>query len=401
MKRENKILIVVEEIANLDSSASIVNWHLSKIIGEGFSNVDILTLDSISTPLKKEWIYGSIYTHPKENIAPFQKFLKKIPKLLGVLSILLGNDFPHYNRVKSIKRFLKKNKRNYNHLILLSGGLGFTPHHSISGKLDIPTIGVYHDPYPLSSYPEPYKGGNRFIDFTRKRNQQKSFNYLTHLVFPSQRLYEWYAKDYTIDPNKVTIVPHAVGTASEEHQGDELKNSNTILHIGTLLKPRNPKTFIEEFVKLESNFKLEFFGSINQHVYSSIKSFNGQNGVFISNGRIPYQDAIIKMRNSSFLLLIESDGINPFLPTKFVDYVNMNKPLIVLTNSYSEISRLLSENYPFKTDLNNSIGISNILNAKLQDEAQLLKAKEILQSLRTYFSSENILRSYRKMINNE
>lgn len=107
------------------------------------------------------------------------------------------------------------------------------------------------------------------------------------------------------------------------------------------------------------------------------------------------------MRNSSFLLLIESDGINPFLPTKFVDYVNMNKPLIVLTNSYSEISRLLSENYPFKTDLNNSIGISNILNAKLQDEAQLLKAKEILQSLRTYFSSENILRSYRKMINNE
>lgn len=171
------------------------------------------------------------------------------------------------------------------------------------------------------------------------------------------------------------------------------------MHTGTLLEPRNPKTFIDVFNSLKNlDIKLEFYGSIHKNVYKSIKCFEGDT-VLINNKRIPYSQALNKQKNADFLLLIESgEEFSPFLPTKFVDYVNSGKPIIVLTPEKSEISRLLTNDYPFKTTLNNKKEIQNIY-VNLDNYNKLQLAIKILNNLKYYFSEKFIDSAYSQILN--
>ena len=69
------------------------------------------------------------------------------------------------------------------------------------------------------------------------------------------------------------------------------------------------------------------------------------------------------------MLLIESDAVDiPFLPTKFVDYIVIGWPIIVLTSPNSEVARLMGNNYPFLSELNNNKLISIILNERIRSQ---------------------------------
>ena len=96
--------------------------------------------------------------------------------------------------------------------------------------------------------------------------------------------------------------------------------------------------------------------------------------------------------------MVESGAeFSPFLPTKFVDYINIGKPIIVLTPEKSEISRLLGEDYPFKTTLNNEKEIEKILLNLDNDELIKLSLK-IINNLKKYFSEEYILKKYLEIL---
>jgi hypothetical protein len=400
-----KNLVIIEEIGDISVSASIVNWSLLEVLNKRFNYLDVLTLDNISNEHVNKLNGCSFYLHKKNNLSNFQILIRKRFKLIQTFfRILSGNDFEHYNRVRNIRKFLTANKNKYENIILLSGGMGFSTHQAVS-KISFlngtKIIGVYHDPYPSSAYPEPYNGGNKYYEIFKKRNLQNSFKKLTHIIFPSQRLYEWYLRDYKICDRKVSIIPHAVKFDDRIVKFNETKivEKFTIVHTGTLLEPRNPKTFIDVFNSFKNlDIKLEFYGSIHKNVYKSIKCFEG-NTVLINNKRIPYSQALNKQKNADFLLLIESGAeFSPFLPTKFVDYVNSGKPIIVLTPEKSEISRLLTNEYPFKTTLNNKKEIQNIY-VNLDNYNKLQLAIKILNNLKYYFSEKFIDSAYSQILN--
>ena len=359
-------------------------------------------MKTILNPIKKDWKnYGDIYFHPKNNIKKYQKPLMFFNKIRALIYAIIGNDFTHYNRILNIRKFLNKNIHNFDTLILLSGGLGFTPHQSILNKkyLDKNIISIYHDPFPISLYPEPYNKSNEFKEYFKIKNLQKAISLSNTVVFPSQRLYEWYLNDYKIDEKKVKIIAHAVDEIKVKNL---LKKSSTeikITHSGTLLKPRNPKLFLEIFKKLKiKNISVNFYGSINPIVYNDIKNFEDYKYINIYRKRIPYQESLNVLHQSNFLLLIESDGeYNPFLPTKFVDYVNIEKPIIILTPKKSEISRLLGTNYPFITSLNNTEDIKKIFD-KIKNEINIKLALKILKEIKINFSKESILNTYKEII---
>lgn len=398
-----KVLAIIEELGDLTTSGAIVNYNLCKILSNKVNKVDILTLDSISAKYLNEYEGGQIFLHPKNNLSKFQKLIEKylFTKIYAIIRMFLGNDFSHYNRIKNIQKFLKKNQDNYDVLLLLSAGLGFTPHHSLSKASTLKTIGIYHDPYPISCYPDAFKSGKKWPEYFKIKNQQKSFNLIQYLVFPSQRLYEWYLKDYKIITSKVHIIPHAVNF---EYQSNKLESQEIIIvHTGTLLKPRNPKTFIKVFkdLNLDKKIKLSFFGGINNHVMSDINSLIDKTSIQIFNNRISYEEALQKLKEATFQLLIESDANdNPFLPTKFVDYVNIGKPIIALTPKSSEIARLLGDDYPLLCDLNDEIAILDILQNKINDRDLIELAIRRINSLQLYFSEEYILNEYKNILNN-
>lgn len=391
-----KILAVIEEIGDISTSGAIVNYNLCQLLGHECEKLDILTLDSISQEYIDAYKGGEIFLHPKNNLTTFQKWVEKSPfqKVYALMRVFLANDFQHYNRIKNIRKFLNSNEEKYDLILLLSAGLGFTPHHAITKKNKVKTIAVYHDPYPISCYPGEFKSGKRWPEFFRIKRQQKSFDLIDHLIFPSQRLYEWYLNDYEIQNKKVKIVPHAVNFEFEVVPS--VNEKIVIAHIGTLLKPRNPYSFLKVFNEVNaSNVIVEFHGGINPFVFESIKQFDNGRTVQINNGRIEYQSALEKLGKVDFQLLIESDSEdNPFLPTKFVDYVNIGKPIIALTSSNSEVSRLLGDDYPFKCGLNDENAIMEILQKRIHNGEMLVAAKRKITELQHYFSKEQIVMSY-------
>ena len=397
-------LIIIEELGDIKASAAIANWNLSKIIGENFKNVDILTLDNIAPYIINQWHFGKVYVHPYKNLNKFQNYIHKKLRILNTLfQIFKGNDFNHCNRIINIRFFLNKNKQKYDSILCLSGGIGFATHQAIS-KIEfdknVSLAGVFHDPYPGSSYPEPYRGGNRKYDYFRRKNLQKAINKMNHLIFPSKKLYDWYLNDYSIEKEKVSIIPHAVDFITKRRVEKKNKKVFKVTHAGTLLKPRNPKVFLKAFVENSSkDLFLDFYGPIHEVVYKDISPFKDQKNIHILNQRISYELAQQKLLESDFMLLIESDAINsPFLPTKFVEYVVIGLPIIVLTSPNSEVARLLGNNYPFISELNNNELISEILKERIKNQKCIKDAMLILKGLKGYFSKENIIRSYKLII---
>ena len=164
------------------------------------------------------------------------------------------------------------------------------------------------------------------------------------------------------------------------------------------MEPRNPKTFLEVFSGIKIlDVKLEFYGPIHENVYREIKSFESEN-IIINNKRIPYALSIDIQREASFLLLIESGAeFSPFLPTKFVDYVNSGKPIIVLSPIKSEITRLLGSDYPFISPLNDIIQISKIFRS-IEDPVKIKMAIKSINRLKNYFSEEFIVSNYSEFL---
>ena len=399
-------LVIIEEIGDLSVSASIANWSLLKILNKNINQLDVLTLENISNKYINELKGCKFYIHKKDNLSYLQHLIRKRYKLIQTFfQIFSGNNFEHYNRIRNIRKFLNNNKNVYENIILLSGGMGFSTHQAVSKisfKKNTKIIGVYHDPYPSSSYPKPYNGGNKYYEIFKKRNLQKSLNKVTHIIFPSQKLYEWYLRDYKICDTKVSIIPHAVKFEKRNIEFSENKTVKKIIiaHTGTLLEPRNPKTFLEVFGGLKIlDVKLEFYGPIHENVYREIKSFESEN--IINNKRIPYALSIDIQREASFLLLIESGAeFSPFLPTKFVDYVNSGKPIIVLSPIKSEITRLLGSDYPFLSTLNDKRRISSIFQ-NINNPQKIEQVLSVINNLKDYFSESYIESHYSKILNDE
>lgn len=384
----------------MTTSGAIVNWNLSKVLSKTLKEIDLLTLDTLDDSFRKEWTYGNVFTHPKENLTKIQKFLLRIPKLRALFQIAAGHDFRHYNRTRNIRRFLNSNHHNYDTVLLLSAGAGFTPHHAVNnGNFAFKKIAVIHDPYPFSSYPKEYRCNNKFVDFFALKNQQKMFEKVDHIVFPSLRLYQWYLNDYTIDSNKVKIVPHAVSFKAQE--ADKKENASVLItHTGTLLKQRNPYVFLKT-IREQANHKLQvaFYGGFSIESSSEQEAIEKLDFVEIHHERISYELALKKLASSDFLLIIESkDNDNPFLPTKFVDYVNVGKPIIALTSSNSEVARLLGSDYPLLSHPSDREKIETIINDHIHNPDSLQKSLEKIQELKLYFSEENILNSYKELL---
>jgi hypothetical protein len=402
--KDNRVLAIIEEIGDVTTSGAIVNWNLCLLLGPLVRKMDILTLDNVSNNILKNWQYGEIYIHAKENISNFQKLILKVPKVSVLINILLGNDLMHNNRKKNIRKFLKKNRLDYDTLLLLSGGSGFTPHQAINRAdfNNFKKIALFHDPYPLTCYPEPYKSSKSIFYFIAKWNLQKCFNRIDFVIFPSQRLYEWYLNDYKIDDFKVKIIPHAVNYNFQTTKNRSLKAKNEILitHTGTLLGPRNPYTFLKVLSSIQiTKIKVAFYGNIEKKVLSDIKKIELPEQIFIYSNRIPYTEALQIIHYSDFLLIVEaSSKDSPFLPTKFVDYIYSGKLIIALTPSNSEISRLLGESYKLKCELNDEISIKGILTERIFNEEIKKTCIAKLSELKEYFSPEQIQKSYLEIL---
>ncbi|ANW96306.1 hypothetical protein AXE80_08455 [Wenyingzhuangia fucanilytica] len=372
-----KILIISESIDIEDSSGSKVNVALIQNLKKIGYQVKVLhytrkeiqlgsDIECISIPEIK---FSLNYV-----LSRTQRIVQRVLKVdLSIfLEKIFGNSFTFFNDSKSISKAIKKCFNDEDIIFTLSKGASFRPHHAM---LSLPNLhdkwlAYIHDPFPFHCYPRPYDFLNKGAFY--KENFMKLVSLKAkYSGFPSLYLQEWMGSYFPSFLKSGIVIPH---------QNLEIKNSVNnckidyfdkkkfnMLHAGNLMKERNPeglikgyKLFLERNPRAKEVTKLILLGQARDHK-EYIKS-NINKNLYWSDGNVPFAEVNDIQNEVSVNIILEAKGhISPFLPGKFPHIINANKPVLLLGPYYSESKRLLGNDYPFITEIDDVDKISKLI----------------------------------------
>lgn len=363
-KMIKKILIIVDSIDIEDSSGSKVNVALINNLREaGFEvlvyhytrkKINLKNVDTFEIPEIK---YSVLYF-----LSRLERVFTRTTKisLNPYFESWFGFSFNFFNDTQSIKKVLKKEIVNHYDLILtLSKGASFKPHYAI---LDIPELhdkwmAYVHDPFPYHFYPRPYNwiqpGFSQKEKFFLKVSEKAKFS-----AFPSFLLKEWMGSYFPNFLKTGIVIPHQ--NAEHNIQKQDLPSyfdtsKFNLLHAGNLMKQRSPEGLIEGFkLFLDKNpearavSRLMLLGYASYHKEMLEKYTANTPELYVSNGNVAFDIVYELQQRVSVNIILESKSeISPFLPGKFPHCIEANKVILSLAPYYSEMKRLLGENYPY------------------------------------------------------
>ena len=408
MSTKKKILVVTESIDIDDSSGTKGRVALIKNLDKaGFhlkvyhytrKNYSLDGIQCVAIPEKK---------------VTFNYFMSKTLLLLwrllnkdfnSIFEKRLGFSFGFFNDSYSIKEaLLKEDEFHPDWVLTLSKAASFRTHKALLGlpKWHDKWLAYIHDPYPMHFYPRPYNwvtpGYYQQQEFFREVSKRSA-----HAVFPSHLLMEWMGSYYPDFIQRGLVIPHQiidVKTKNLYHPSYFKKTGFTILHAGSLMKPRNPKGLVEAFeLFLNKNPEAKPF---SQLLLIGPKSYFKEyldhkqkqiSQLYLSSGYVKYSDVELMQELASVNVILEAKSeISPFLPGKFPHCVKANRPILYLGPKQSETLRLLGTNYPFLSEIDDSDTIAKHIeelynNWKNNGDSQYLNRPD----LEAYLSFNNV-----------
>jgi hypothetical protein len=377
LRNKYKILVVVDSINIEDSSGSKCNVAIiNNLVEAGFEvlvyhytlrKIELKGVSCFAIPeIKFSYLYllsraqRVLSRHTNINLAPF-------------LERLFGFSFTFFNDTNSIVKALKKMSFKPGLVITLSKGGSFRPHYSV---LKLPELhnrwmAYVHDPFPFHFYPRPFN----WVEPSYKRKEEfflKVSEKAKYSSFPSLLLKEWMGSYFPNFLKTGVVIPH-------QNANYEIINTNfpsyfdkskfNLLHAGNLLKQRSPKGLIEGFnlflsknPEAKKDSKLILLGNASSHT-DLLEGYNKNcPEIYIHNGNVPFDIVYNLQKNTSVNIILESKSeISPFLPGKFPHCIEANKVILSLSPYYSETRRLLGDNYPYWSEVDNVEQIAIII----------------------------------------
>lgn len=376
-----KVLVVVDSINIEDSSGSKANVALiHNLAVAGFEvsvyhytrkNIQLEGVDCYSIPEIK---YSPLYLLSRLQRV-FQRNLKV--NFAPFLEGLFGFSFTFFNDANSIATALKKCTFQPDLMLTLSKGASFRPHYAV---LKLPELhhkwmAYVHDPYPFHFYPRPYTWvepsykfkENFFFEVSKKAK---------YSAFPSQLLLEWMGSYFPEFSKTGIVIPHqnSKNISQNSDQNNNLPsyfdNSKfNLLHAGNLIGGRSPKGLIDGFLlflNLNPNAvkesKLILLGNASDYA-EMIQGYKCENGeIYFHNGNIAFDIVYCLQKSATVNIILESKSeISPFLPGKFPHCVEANKAILSLAPYYSEIRRLLGNDYRYWAEADHAEKIAAIM----------------------------------------
>ena len=362
-----KILIISESIDIEDSSASKVNVALIQNLRKigyqtkvlHYTRKEIQLGNDIECITIPEIKFSLNYL-----LSRTQRVIQRVTKLnlSKFLENIFGHSFTFFNDSRGITKAINKNYSEEDLIITLSKGASFRPHHAMLSlpKLYDKWMAYVHDPYPFHFYPRPYnwvESGYQFKeDFFRKVSEKAKYS-----AFPSLLLKEWMGSYFPNFLKTGAIIPHQnleveiIENSSVPHYL-ELDKFN-LLHAGNLMKQRSPEglikgyqLFLKKYPEAIEHSKLILLGNADYHKVYLLNQIN--DNVYWTQGNVPFQEVDVVQNKVSVNIILESKSeISPFLPGKFPHCVSANKPILLLGPYYSETKRLLGNDYPYITEV--------------------------------------------------
>ena len=316
-----------------------------------------------------------------------------------------GFSFTFFNDSNSIVASIKQQKDFQPDLVLtLSKGASFRPHHAL---LKLPELhdkwmAYVHDPFPFHFYPRPYNwiqpGYAQKEKFFDQVSQKAKYS-----AFPSQLLMEWMGSYFPNFLNTGIVIPHQLEKI--ELKDVQLpvyfdQNKFTLLHAGNLMKQRSPfklinayKKFLTKYPEAKHDAQLLLIGPCSYHAKELKKISEELKSLVVDDRNIPFEEVLLLQHQVSVNIILESKSeISPFLPGKFPHCVEANKPILLLGPFYSETRRLLGNDYPYWSEVDNVDEIfyhicSLYQTWLLAKDSLVLERKDLLE-----YCSENYLK---------
>jgi hypothetical protein len=366
-----RILIVVDSINIEDSSGSKANIALIKNLKKAgfelmvyhYSRKEI-KLRGISCISIKEIKFSFMYF-----LSRAQREISKITKINinPKIESLFGFSFTFFNDVKSIKKGLQ-NIENFkpDWILTLSYASSFRPHKALLGlpQWHSKWLAYVHDPYPMHSYPRPYdwvEPGHQFKrDFFWEITGKSKY-----VLYPSKLLAEWMGGYYYNQHGKEIVIPHQIYEENNEVSSNLLPgffnpNNFNILHAGSMMDARNPTTLVNAFENFlnknpeaKNHAQLLFIGKPSSFDRFIKEKQIDVPQIFLSDDYLPFQVVMDMQGAAAVDVILEALGpISPFLPGKFPHCIQSKRPILLLGPYYSESKRLLGEDYPYWSEVN-------------------------------------------------
>lgn len=258
-----------------------------------------------------------------------------------------------------------------------ASGVEFEPHMALLlAQAGAPVVANYHDPYPHSLFPEPYRRRSRIISRRQESLHRRMLRSADALTFPGERLRDWIVGKDDALSRKAFVVPHIGGalehvlSPTDATDDGRLPGEFVLVHAGTLLAGRDPRPLLRAFDDLlrvtggRGEARLHFVGKVSpQHQDLPEWRRLSERGHLVADGRrVGYRDAMRASGSAAAGVILEAGGAeSPFFPAKLADALWLDKPILALTPERSQVTDVLGHDYALRCDPGDRDAISKAL----------------------------------------
>lgn len=347
-----KILIFAPAFAPMNNPEAVVNGKLALAFLKQGWEVDI-----ISNSNKSDYEYTqdiedlwSPLNHCTYSIQP--PVLNKLFRYIDTLKCFIKTGHPvegcrwAYSAYKQALLLIEVKKYDF----ILSRAMSDNAHLPamlLSRKTGISWIANWNDPHTEKA-PHPWEETKPF-SFIKNRYNKAILNQIKWHTFPSEKM-RIYMSDYLSNSllDKSSVFPH-IGLDYKITQKQDSRHF-TICYSGALYQGRDPSTLfsavsdlILESVEIKSFVKIVLLGEFTSWIYELIKNYNLEDYVIIEQPK-SYLESLDFISKMDLLFILETnytDGI--FLPSKMVDYYQVNRPILAMGPSNSEVQSIINK----------------------------------------------------------
>lgn len=237
-------------------------------------------------------------------------------------------------------------------------------------KYGLKWIATWNDPYPTFKYPFPYGDGYDAKCTIGDKRELEIMSCADLHIFPNYRLRDYMLKYLPhVDLKKTEIIPHVV--LDNANVPINKSESLRLIHSGTLLPPRDPKTLLrglELFVMQNPNadFHFSVLGTMKDADFLVMQVIKDKVSCIPP---VTYNESLAVLKDFDVTVIVEAacdEGI--FLPTKVSDFMQSNRPIWAISPKEGLLHDLYLEgSIPYFSDVNDIESISKTMNRIYND----------------------------------
>jgi len=145
-----------------------------------------------------------------------------------------------------------------------------------------------------------------------------------------------YSKDWI---NKTYVTPHSYDLSLYSSNIGSLSNNLKISYFGNFYGPRNPINFLKALEKIHSrdkdffnNILFQFIGKWVGNENWNLGELNLPKNLVSTEKSISYKESLKRMLEADMLLILDAPfNVSVFFPSKLVDYIGAQKPILAIT----------------------------------------------------------------------